>query len=76
MKYLDFIKIAESNSYKVTNYDDFITASKPHFNEITIFKTKEKEVFINNILCELGDFEVIEASIKLANTRLEDRGNK
>lgn len=74
MKYKDFIEIAENNSYKITDYDDFIAASKPHFNEITIFKTKRKEVFINNILCELGDFEVIEASIKLANTKLEDRG--
>lgn len=73
MKYKELQKIAIDNGYEIKNDTDYVTLTKYKENIIKISKLKEDIILSEIRVCFKSDFLMFQASLKYAETPLEDR---
>lgn len=73
MTYKELQKIAEDNGYEIKNDIDYVILTKYKENTIKISKLKEDIMLSTIRVCFKNDFLMLQASLKYAETPLEDR---
>lgn len=74
MKIKELEKMAEDNGYKINDDDEkFLILTKHLENIIKISKSTVNVIFLTITVCLPSDFQMIKASLKYAETPLEDR---
>lgn len=73
MKYKELEKIAEDNGYKIKDDEKFLILTKHIGNIIKISKSIENVIFPIIDVCLPSDFQMLKASLKYAETPLEER---